>query len=237
MKTYEFKNIKILGYTTDFQECECCGKRNLKGTISLVDLDTEVILHFGSTCAVNANKYDNMQAYEKAKKEIEAAIKDFEAFEKLARLNAQQESRALSIKSATFAKFDKLMQKFSSLQDTNNRYVLMEKISIFKEILDIARKENELAKFDVFCSKNGVEKIGDEYVFELVVLAKNYHNSLSIEANEIIEMIQEIGFETNIDGNKAYIIGNTYNFKDKLKRLGCKFDFEKKLWFYEDYKI
>ena len=73
--SYELKNIKILGYTTDFQKCECCG-REVKGTVALLDVNSEVILHFGATCAVNANKYDSLEALEKAKKEINALKSD-----------------------------------------------------------------------------------------------------------------------------------------------------------------
>jgi len=74
--SYELKNIKLLGYTTDFNQCECCGKENLKGTISILDLNNDVILHFGSTCAVNANKYDDLNAYKLAKREVNSTIRD-----------------------------------------------------------------------------------------------------------------------------------------------------------------
>lgn len=67
---YEFKNIKILGYTTDFNQCDCCGKSDLKGTISILDLNTDVVLHFGTTCAAKSDKYDDLDAFNRAKKEI-----------------------------------------------------------------------------------------------------------------------------------------------------------------------
>lgn len=73
--SYELKNIKVLGYTTDFNQCECCGKSNLKGTVSILDLNSEVVLHFGTTCAVNANKYDDLNALKLAKTEINSIVK------------------------------------------------------------------------------------------------------------------------------------------------------------------
>ena len=73
---YELKNIKVLGYTTDFNQCECCGKSDLKGTVSILDLNTDVVLHFGTTCAVNANKYDDLNALKLAKKEISSIKRD-----------------------------------------------------------------------------------------------------------------------------------------------------------------
>lgn len=74
---YELKNFKVLGYTTDFQQCECCGRSDLKGTVSILDLNTDVVLHFGSTCAANANKYDTFDAAKRAKKEIRTAIQQY----------------------------------------------------------------------------------------------------------------------------------------------------------------
>lgn len=68
--------IKVLGYTTDFNQCECCGKSDLKGTVSILDLNTDVVLHFGTTCAVNANKYDDLNALKIAKKEINSIKRD-----------------------------------------------------------------------------------------------------------------------------------------------------------------
>lgn len=74
--SYELKNIKVLGYTTDFNQCECCGKSDLKGTVSILDLNTDVVLHFGTTCAVNANKYDDLNALNLAKKKINSIKRD-----------------------------------------------------------------------------------------------------------------------------------------------------------------
>lgn len=77
--SYELKKIKILGYTTDFNKCECCG-RSVKGTISLLDVNSEVILHFGTTCAINANKYDSLEALQLAKKEISSLKSDLKRY-------------------------------------------------------------------------------------------------------------------------------------------------------------
>ena len=73
---YELKNIKILGYSTDFNKCECCGRENLKGTVSILDLNSDVILHFGTGCAVSSDKYDSLDALAQVKKGINSAKND-----------------------------------------------------------------------------------------------------------------------------------------------------------------
>lgn len=75
---YELKKIKVLGYTTDFGQCECCGKDNLRGTISILDIESGVILHFGTTCAAKADKYDTLEAFNEAKKEINKVKREVE---------------------------------------------------------------------------------------------------------------------------------------------------------------
>jgi predicted metal-binding protein len=68
--SYELKTIKVLNYNTDFNFCECCGKKDLKGTYTILNLQTDDIFHFGSTCALKADKYDTLEAFKAAKKEI-----------------------------------------------------------------------------------------------------------------------------------------------------------------------
>jgi len=85
--SYELKNFKVLGYTTDFNKCECCGKEDLKGTVSILDLIGDIVLHFGSTCAANANKYDSIEAAKLAKQLIKDEIKAFEKAQKLYKLD------------------------------------------------------------------------------------------------------------------------------------------------------
>lgn len=70
LMSYDLKKIKVLGYTTDFNHCECCGKENLKGTMSILDVDSGTILHFGTTCAFKQDKYDTIEAFNEAKKEL-----------------------------------------------------------------------------------------------------------------------------------------------------------------------
>lgn len=82
--SYDLKKIKVLGYSTDFNQCECCGKQNLKGTVNILDLDSGVTLHFGSTCAVKADKYDTLEAFNKAKKEISSKIRNHQDLRKWA---------------------------------------------------------------------------------------------------------------------------------------------------------
>ncbi len=68
------KKLKVMGYTTDYNTCDCCGKTELKGTVTVLCLLTDTILHYGSTCAYNANKYDTLDAANEAKREVRALL-------------------------------------------------------------------------------------------------------------------------------------------------------------------
>lgn len=76
--SYELKEYKILGYTTDFNVCDCCGKEDLKGTISILAVNHDAVLHFGTTCAAKTDKYDSLEAAKKAKKEIASIVREFD---------------------------------------------------------------------------------------------------------------------------------------------------------------
>ena len=81
--TEKLRRVKVLGYTTDYNKCECCGKENLAGTIALLDKDHDHVLHYGTTCAGKAEKYDNLAistykiglSIKKAKKKYEENYK------------------------------------------------------------------------------------------------------------------------------------------------------------------
>jgi hypothetical protein len=72
-----YKKFKVLGYTTDFNKCDCCGKENLKGTVSILDLDYEVVGHYGVVCAAAIDKYDTLDAAKMAKKEINKVVNTY----------------------------------------------------------------------------------------------------------------------------------------------------------------
>lgn len=72
--SYSFKRVEIIGYTTDVNKCQCCGKDNLNGTVRLRDLSSGEAFHFGTTCAVKANKYDDLQALAEAKREVSRVV-------------------------------------------------------------------------------------------------------------------------------------------------------------------
>ncbi len=88
--SYDLKNFKVLGYTTDFGQCECCGKDNLKGTISILDLNSDVVLHFGTTCAAREDKYDTYEAFQKAKKDVRKSVSTFNDHVQFARSVARR---------------------------------------------------------------------------------------------------------------------------------------------------
>lgn len=41
--------MKVLGYTEDHTNCDCCGKSNLRGTFA-VETEAGEVLHYGSVC-------------------------------------------------------------------------------------------------------------------------------------------------------------------------------------------
>lgn len=48
------RKYQIKGFTDSINECDCCGKQNLKGTYIMLS-EFEEIKHFGSSCAIKAN--------------------------------------------------------------------------------------------------------------------------------------------------------------------------------------
>lgn len=52
----EYKRFRVMGIS-DKQECDVCGKKNLKLTIVIED-ETGVILHYGSDCASRTLRQD-----------------------------------------------------------------------------------------------------------------------------------------------------------------------------------
>jgi hypothetical protein len=75
----EFKQIKVMGYTTDFNRCDCCGKENLKGAVSILHLESGVVCHYGTTCAAAAEKYDTLEASKQAKKDVSKVYNSYMA--------------------------------------------------------------------------------------------------------------------------------------------------------------
>lgn len=49
------KVYKILGYTQDVNECDCCGRKDLKGTVCMEDSEGGVC-YFGVVCAAHMSK-------------------------------------------------------------------------------------------------------------------------------------------------------------------------------------
>jgi hypothetical protein len=92
---YSLKNYQILGYTRDFNVCECCGKQDLAGTVAILDLQSGVELHFGSTCAAKADKYDSLEAAAKAKVKIRTLQQQLKDLDNNAFMQAYRANRAL----------------------------------------------------------------------------------------------------------------------------------------------
>ena len=50
------RKFEFLGTTDDHTSCDCCGKKNLKSTVAIRNLETGEDLFFGVTCAARALK-------------------------------------------------------------------------------------------------------------------------------------------------------------------------------------
>ena len=56
MTTTTITRFAYLGTTDERTTCECCGKKNLKGTVAIRDLERDTDHFFGSVCAARALK-------------------------------------------------------------------------------------------------------------------------------------------------------------------------------------
>jgi hypothetical protein len=69
---------KILGWTDEVTNCDCCGKIDLSGTFG-VELDDGSIVHYGSVCVKRNTgvKNPNSAALKYRNERIEAARKEY----------------------------------------------------------------------------------------------------------------------------------------------------------------
>lgn len=87
-QTFSFKKIQVLGLTTDFTSCDCCGKENLTKTVAILDLASGVTGHFGVVCAAKIDKYDTLDAAKEAKKEVSKVVRRYNDLVKSAHIMA-----------------------------------------------------------------------------------------------------------------------------------------------------
>jgi predicted metal-binding protein len=71
---YALKQIRVTGISFKVTTCECCGRSDLSKTVVLQEQESGRVLHFGSTCAVNANKYDSYAAAKLAGEQVKKAL-------------------------------------------------------------------------------------------------------------------------------------------------------------------
>ena len=58
MNTTALRTFKFLGNTDEVDTCDCCGRKDLKSTVALENLDTGDVVHFGVVCAARAAAAD-----------------------------------------------------------------------------------------------------------------------------------------------------------------------------------
>lgn len=147
---YEYKKFKIRGIDKDFNMCECCGKENLKSTVVIENLIDGSIMHFGSTCAYNANKYDSLDAAKEAKKEIQNEIKWHDSLIKECKLFAHRSNVCKEYKKTNNLTPEQAINNSEYIKLFNEQYDL-----IYKRNMDIKneyRKVKELKEIQNNCS-------------------------------------------------------------------------------------
>jgi len=114
---------KIIGYTDSINECDCCGKIDLKGTYC-VEIDGEQ-LNYGSVCAfkVQGITYDDQKEIKKT------FVKRIKAEEKLKLMESQHNGSEYSlVKMFRFVEAKKLdimafINKYGKKSDENDFYI------------------------------------------------------------------------------------------------------------------
>lgn len=112
----------IIGYTDSINECDCCGKTNLKGTYC-IDLDG-VELYYGSVCAFK-NHGVTIEEQKELKKEYTIRLK---STEKLAIMESEYNGSQYSlVKMFKFVEEKKLdvinfINKYGKICDENDYY-------------------------------------------------------------------------------------------------------------------
>jgi hypothetical protein len=112
----------IIGYTDSINECDCCGKTNLKGTYC-IDLDG-VELYYGSVCAFK-NHGVTIEEQKELKKEYTIRLK---ATEKFAIMESEYNGTQYSlVKMFRFVEEKKLdvinfINKYGKICDENDYY-------------------------------------------------------------------------------------------------------------------
>lgn len=117
---------KILGFTDEITECDCCGKADLKGTyaVSLNDF----ISYFGSVCAFKVHAI----SYEDQKEIKKTFVKRQKATEKLKQMESEHNGTRYSIdKMLKFIEAKQLdlmsfINKYGKICDENDYYIAYE---------------------------------------------------------------------------------------------------------------
>lgn len=109
-------DIKIIGFTDSVNECDCCGKQNLKGTYCISVDGSE--FYYGATCAKNATGIPTKDIKEAATK-----IKNIEATDLLMSEAKAEYTRVKiytqAIKKGIYTK-DDFFKKYGTIDHSSN---------------------------------------------------------------------------------------------------------------------
>ena len=92
-------------------------------------------------------------------------------------------------------------------------------------------------------SNDIMQQINSEYSFFVAKYAKGTTEQINEEFNlaqKFVDIINKLagleGIVVELIGDWLWISGNTYIYKEQLKKFGCFFAPKKKLWYYRDEK-
>lgn len=88
-----------------------------------------------------------------------------------------------------------------------------------------------------------MQQINNEYSFFVAKFAQGTAEEIDKEFNvaqKFVDIINKLagleGIIVELAGDWLWISGNTYLYREKLKRIGCMFASKKKVWYYRDEK-
>lgn len=128
------KNIRIIGFTDSVNECDCCGKQNLKGTYC-IEIDGNEF-YYGSTCAV---------------RNLGTTKKDFTKQER-----SDYADRLLSFEQEFSPIRKEYLNKFHSLDWANNENDNTEFSRLDKELQEIEKNLRLKHKVKIFTMKRKI---------------------------------------------------------------------------------
>lgn len=120
----------IIGFTDSVNECDCCGKIDLKGTYC-IDLNG-IELYYGSVCAFKSHAL-TIEEQKELKKQFKATQKNKKLYElHIAPLKEQLKNKLENSFTATYENLTDVAKKCYNQIEANYNIVIQSKINKYK---------------------------------------------------------------------------------------------------------